>query len=176
MVEKLFNRYLRNASDLWSFIHSDKYYDDWSFKAYLIDRHVLQPVIDRIIHPLVSMHSSMRWEVQILAGLHNPCIPIECCSTVWENSSSSRRIVFNDSIAACVDSRFGFQAERFLFKLAPTYLMNVPLVSMINRADGGWNAEKEAVSKRQKQYINDFISVQTPLPPFVSIGCNKLLD
>jgi hypothetical protein len=41
-------RFRRNNSDLWSVHNSDKVYDSWAVKAYLIDREVLRPVIDKI--------------------------------------------------------------------------------------------------------------------------------
>jgi hypothetical protein len=143
---------------------------------YLIDRFVMKPIIDRIV---VFNSSQNALVFKIIAGLQNPCIPAECCIQL-KNSSSD--VLFN-GISPCIDSKFGFQAERYLFKLAPTFVLNLPIVSCnlsnimseLRKDNEYFDSDKISAVKRLKSYINDLIVLQTPLPSFIKIGCNKLL-
>lgn len=183
-MERLFSRYLRNHSDLFSHSNTDRFYDEWAAKAYLIDREVLRPIVDGLLRPLVVRVAAGRggaataMEAKVVAGLRSPCLPAQCCSGG----------AFNES-APCIDSRFGFQAERFLFKLVPTYLLNPALVAIANpnpneKGQGqgqGINesdpeeAARMAARRRQRQFLNAFIAGEVPLPSFARIGCRTPL-
>lgn len=172
-MEKYFGRYIRNNSELWTSSHSDKFYDAWASKAYLIDREVLRPVLGRIGR-LLQGHQRNIFDFKILAGLHNPCVPSACCSNVEVITNTTKHTyqMFNDT-PPCIDSRYGFQVERYLFKLVPTYILNIPLFT--SELSAGADTNQVSALKRQKLYMNDLITGQTPLPPFVQVGCNKLV-
>ena len=174
ILDRHFSRYLRNASDLWSHSNVDKFYDEWAAKAYIIDRRRMRAIIDQITRrdkPLGDSDGDAM-DVKVIAGLHNPCIPSQCCPNL--NDSSVRTAFI--ATAPCVDSRFGFQAERFIFNTAPTYILNIPLVTLSLKASNSTSPEQRSALSRQKQIVNDLITAQAPLPYFAKFGCNKLVD
>jgi hypothetical protein len=215
-----------NNTYLWADDKSDKLYDQYAAKAYIINKNRLKAVLQHIVtdiellrDPQLGAESAI--DFKVLAGLHNPCIPRECCgdSDASELSTSFTSFVtLNKSDATlksseggfkpvppCVDSRKGFQAERFLFKLAPTYILTVPLIiskESLNMFNGLFSAKAAAayaatnnsatslpnnvalpffsemlsVSRRHIAIMNDFVSERTKLPRFATIGCNKFLE
>ena len=78
----------------------------------------------------------------------------------------------------------GYQAERFIYHLAPTYTLNVPVVLsqyLLKKANNfhGHNelidTDKLAFTLR-KRHINEVIEREkVTLPPFMNVGCNKLV-
>ena len=95
-------------------------------------------------------------------------------------------------MSPCIDSRKGFQAERFLFRMGlPTYVMAVPLV--VNRryvnmssSNGVASAEERDIvdtsvrdlwlaGRKQVQFINELLSEKVSLPSFAKIGCSDFL-
>ena len=151
----------------------DKFYDEWAAKVYIIDRRRMRSVIDQQITRRDRPGDAM--DVKVTAGLHNPCIPSQCCPNLNDSSSGVVRTAFV-ATAPCVDSRFGFQAERFLFNAVPTYILNIPLVTLSLKASNSTSPEKRSALSRQKQIVNDLITAQAPLPYFAKFGCNKLID
>jgi hypothetical protein len=171
LLDRHLSRYLRNASELWSHSNVDKFYDEWAAKAYIIDRRRMRSIIDQITRRDKPGDAT---DLKVIAGLHNPCIPSQCCPTLNDSSGVVRTAFI--ATAPCVDSRFGFQAERFIFNIAPTYILNVPLVTLSLKASNSTSPEKRSALSRQKQIVNDLITAQAPLPYFAKFGCNKLID
>ena len=172
LLDRHLSRYLRNVSELWSHSNVDKFYDEWAAKVYIIDRRRMRSVIDQITR---RDRPGDAMDVKVIAGLHNPCIPSQCCPNLNDSSSGVVRTAFV-ATAPCVDSRFGFQAERFLFNAVPTYILNIPLVTLSLKASNSTSPEKRSALSRQKQIVNDLITAQAPLPYFAKFGCNKLID
>ena len=167
---------------MWTRSHSDGYYDEWAVKAYVIHRGRMKAVIDRLLrlssHHINSSSSSIPGsgpllDVKVIAGLRNPCIPAQCCPTL--NDSIGLRTEFME-MPPCVESRFGFQPERFIPKLAPSYVLNVPLVSFNVSKMSNWSSDKIAMVNGQRKKMNDLITAQQPLPSFAKIGCSNLID
>lgn len=152
----------------------DKFYDDWAAKAYVIDRRKMKPIIDQMARHDSPGDTDTVVDLKVIAGLHNPCIPSQCCPTLNDSSGVLRTAFVPTS--PCVDSRFGFQSERFIFNTAPTYILNIPLVSLSLKALNTTSPEKRSALSRQKQIVNDLITAQAPLPYFAKFGCNKLID
>lgn len=175
LLDRHFGRYLRNSSDLWSHSNVDKFYDEWAAKAYVIDRRKMKPIIDQIVrHVSLGQGDTSTMDLKVIAGLHNPCIPLQCCPTLNDSSGVLRTTFVSTS--PCIDSRFGFQAERFIFNAAATYILNIPLVSLSVKALNTTSSEQRSALSRQKQIVNDLITAQAPLPYFAKFGCNKLID
>eukprot|EP01034_Spumella_vulgaris_P034469 gene34469-42509_t len=189
-MERQWNKFVRDKSDLWSGSTTDKYYDGWATKAYLIDREVVRVALDALVRERVITKPSYRrvMDVKVLAGLVSPCAPLQCCvatnSTDPANmgTASAQYMKFSEG-GPCVLSKSGFQAERFLFHLVPTYVLNVPLVtSNLNgvhselRGEAALSASQWGSLKKQREYMNQFLSESVALPSFAKIGCNVLLD
>jgi hypothetical protein len=188
-MERQWIKFTRDRSDLWSGSTTDKYYDGWATKAYLIDRDVIRVVLDSLVRERVLARPSYRriLDVKVLAGLVTPCAPLQCCQTINSSDSTGSSDAthftrFNQS-GSCILSKSGFQAERFLFHLAPSYALNIPLVtSNLNglhselRGEAAMSVSQWASLKRQREYMNQFLSETVALPTFAKIGCNVLLD
>lgn len=186
LLERQWTKFQRNSSDLWSGSLSDKYYDSWATKAYLVDREVLRPVIDALLQDVVVSTPAQPYrrlqDVKVLAGLASPCLPLQCCNASSAESFSGSAVSgrFEDRLP-CVLSKTGFQSERFLFHLAPTYALNVPLftanlngLSSMLKGEA-LDASQWSALKRHREVINTFLEERLPLPSFATIGCSTLL-
>ncbi len=83
-----------------------------------------------------------------------------------------------------MNSRYGFQPERFIFRLAPTFSLHIPLVAVHSKTRRVSNlrghnvlSEEERISQAlRRRHINDLIQQErVVLPAFVKVGCNRLL-
>ena len=145
----------------------------WSTCAYLIDREVMKPIIDRIAY------AANGWvNLKIVAGIKRPCRPkfSECCS--YQNETMT--FAFSH-IPPCIWAAKGYQADSFIYALAKTYVLNVPLIT--NGAGGNMSTfHQEHVLQihqsafaRQRGYINELISKKYALPSFASVACTEQL-
>lgn len=201
LMERHWVKYVRNNTDYWSPLPTERFYDAWSTKAYIINRKVLKESLQRVMREvlievedpdtsrnqkklgpdLIKPEESVTkfqksLEFKVIAGLHNPCLPKECCKII-----TGKKLVFEEK-PPCIRSIMGFLAQRFLWKLAPTYVLNIPVVtSAVNGIDSVFQGEKVEqfqilALKRQKQYINDLISGQVNVPSFAKMSCNRAIS
>jgi hypothetical protein len=129
----------------------------WSTCAFLIDRVVMKPIVDRILSPITSVpstttlvtpnaaqHDRQKYSVRIIAGLKHPCTPVAspCCvlnfSTPEARNSPSGFI----TIPPCVFAPLGYQADSYIYAMAATsvpemqpngpaavYVLTIPLIT-----------------------------------------------
>lgn len=172
-MEGQWNKYLQNKH-LWadSFQHQAAAF--WSTCAYLIDREVMRPIIDKIAFPYRG------WiNLKLIAGIKKPCRPkvSECCS--FQNDTMTFKF---SHIPPCIWAAKGFQADSYIYAMAKTYVLSVPLIT--NGAGGNVStfhqdhviSIHQSAFARQRTYINELITKKHPLPPFASIACTEPLE
>eukprot|EP00128_Syssomonas_multiformis_P015332 Colp12_sorted_trinity150504_noHs@25346 len=116
-------KYVQNSANLWIKRHPVKYFDFWSTCAYLIDRVAMKPVIDAVVSEVNG------WvQLRVVAGISNPCVPKECCSAGAGEFSGNDNLHFVVK-PPCVWAPRGYQADHFLYAMAPTYMLAVPVIS-----------------------------------------------
>lgn len=145
----------------------------WSTCAYLINREVLKPVIDKII-----FEAKNTYQVRIIAGIRKPCRPkiSQCCRHIVGTYSYE----FLET-PPCFIAPKGFQADSFLYTLNRTYVLTTPLIT--NGAGGNQSTFHQdhvehihqSAFKRQRELINEMISGVVPLPAFVNKSCTSSL-
>lgn len=176
-MESSWNIFKRSAHKyLWIEKHYRQMAAFWSTCAYLIDRHVMKPVIDKIAY---KTRDSSEVHLKIVAGILKPCRPklTECCEPV------KKTYAYNFiQEAPCIAAPRGFQADSFIYALNKTYVLTVPLIT--NGVGGNQSTfhqehvemlHKTAFAK-QRHYVNRLIRRETPLPTFASVACKRLLD
>jgi hypothetical protein len=204
-IEKHFQRYVRNHSLLWIEDRTDRHYDAVAATAYVIHKARVGAVLQHMVRPINLLRDpkigpQRALDFKVLAGLHSPCIPLECCGTAAAaaaNGSTAASLSTSSTssfraMSPCVDSKKGFQAERFLFRMGlPTYVLTVPLV--VNRryinATANANANTTAAAavdpeqvalhnaaKMQIKCMNEFLIEKVALPAFASIGCVEYIN
>jgi hypothetical protein len=128
-------------------------------------------------------------DAKVVAGLLRPCLPALCCaSPAPQNGTGAKggggELRCLEGALPCVNSRYGFQPERFLFRLAPALSLHVPVAtvhSKTQRASNlrGHNAlseEEKTAQALRRRHVNDLLQQErVALPAFVKIGCNRLL-
>lgn len=168
-------RYVADNTKLWYRSENLKY---WSTCGYLIDREVLKPIVDAVAYEKDG------WQVfKVIAGINGPCAPKGCCvngsDTRWGYWGKDVQFVAD---SPCVFAGYGFQADSFLYAMAPTYMLSVPLI-----ANGkGGNASTfhqdhvellhRAAFKQQRQIINDMVRGHVPPPLFAKPAIKMSLN
>ena len=107
--------YVKNPQYLWTESHAYKYFDFWSTCAYLIDRYTMKPIVDAVINKTNGWFS-----LKIIAGINNPCVPLECCPPNTDSFIHK---------APCVWAPRGYQADSFLYAMTKTYMLSMPIIS-----------------------------------------------
>ena len=69
------------------------------------------------------------FEAKVIAGLTSPCIPHQCCVSSSSISSSGSSSVSFSYTSPCVEVTAGFLAQKYLWKLAPSYALHIPIVT-----------------------------------------------
>lgn len=145
----------------------------WSTCAYLINREILRPIIDKVIYQVKqAVH------VRIIAGIRKPCRPklSYCCRNI--PGTYSYEFIEHPP---CFIAPKGFQADSFLYTLNRTYVLTTPLIT--NGAGGNQStfhqdhveSIHQSAFRQQRALINDMINDVVPLPPFVNKGCTSSL-
>jgi GR25 family glycosyltransferase involved in LPS biosynthesis len=100
----------------------------WSTCAYLINKQVIKPSLDGI---LTTRNNGID-DVKIIAGVVSPCIPKHspCC---LNNTGDGKRTVYSKQ-SPCIWSPKGYQADAYLYAMAKTYVLTVPII--VNGAGG----------------------------------------
>lgn len=172
-MEGQWHRYI-NGKHLWadSFQHQAAAF--WSTCAYLIDREVMRPIIDKIAY------KEKGWiNLKIVAGIKRPCRPkvSECCS--FQNDTQTFKF---SHIPPCIWAAKGFQADSYIYAMAKTYVLTVPLIT--NGAGGNMStfhqdhviSIHQSAFARQRSYINELILKKHALPSFASLACTVPLE
>ena len=166
-----FNEYI-NKKRLW---HRSENLVFWSTCGYLIDREVMKPIIDKIVFERNG------WQYyNVIAGISGPCAPAECCV----NGTDTRWGYYGKFVrnSPCTEAAHGYQADSYLYSLANTYMLGVPLIS---NGKGGNSSTfhqdhvellHRAAFKRQRQIINEMLSGKVAPPPFMRPACNHELN
>jgi len=164
--------YLKNKDRLWYLSENLMY---WSTCGYLIDRVVMKPIVDQLVY-----HKDGWQHFKVIAGISGPCAPPECCS----NGTESRWGYYGkfDKKAPCVLASFGFQADSFLYSLAPTYMLGIPLIANGKGGDASTfhqdhvESLHRAAFRKQRQIINELLLGKVSLPSFAKPACQLALN
>lgn len=183
-AERMWRRYERSQGDLWSSTH-EKLFDSWATKAYLIDCEVLAPVIKEVMKRVSYAASAVStavplqiFDVKVIGGLKSPCIPATCCNFSSSGGVSHPTFI---NMAPCFESTAGFLAQKLLFRLAPTYVLHIPLFTAnLNGIASVMHQQRldpsdMASLRKQKDYIQDLVANPRKLPPFVRL-CNSTVS
>lgn len=171
-VNKMWWKYnsnlLAKSSENYTWVHAQQHvpaHNVWASSAYIIDRVVMKPIIDKIIAK--KENSS---EFKIIAGIIKPCAPSECCTNSEE---------FNNP--PCFKSK-GFHSGSFLYSIAPAYTLQIPIfVNGYNNTFSNFNMARIDTSHKkgfimQRNVINDIAMPYNSKPNFVLHVCNKPLE
>lgn len=159
--------YVKDKQNLWTERSAKRFSDFWSTCAYMIDRVLMKPVVDKVIFNVNGWTG-----FNVIAGITSPCVPRECCV----NSTN----VFNPS-PPCVYAPRGYQADSYLYSMAKTYMMNIPLIA--NGLGGNQSTFHQdhvdmihrGAFRRQRQYVNEMLTGKTGLPAFAKPACKPLV-
>lgn len=165
-------RYVKSGH-LWADSFQHQAASFWSTCAYLIHRERLKPIIDQIAY------EANGWvNLKIVAGIKRPCRPkiSECCS--FQNDTMT--FAFSH-IPPCIWAAKGFQADSYIYAIAKTYVLSVPLIT--NGAGGNVStfhqdhviSIHQSAFARQRTYINELIVKKHPLPAFATLACTEPL-
>jgi GR25 family glycosyltransferase involved in LPS biosynthesis len=164
--------------------------DFWCAGAYIINKEVFKPIIDRIVRKITSNG----WTAMSIIAAY-PCKPDFCCAEVdpdfpWNEASANKRQVFyhgwhydNRSIPfgrlrtnpACMFAPKGYQADHFVFEIARphAYTLSVPLIGGAGKAGTNSTLHQEHV-QWHKIAFDSIVDMQkeiydgkVALPPFV---------
>jgi GR25 family glycosyltransferase involved in LPS biosynthesis len=159
--------YVKDPSAIWIQRHPMKFFDYWSTCAYLIDRLTMKEIVDS-----VAYHRDGWLNFKIIAGINNPCVPASCCP------------VGNDQFEAvppCVWAPRGFQADSFLYAMAKTYMLTVPLITNGAGTDKSTFHQSHVsllhsqAFSQQRGFINQMLKGEVAMPPHVKKdGCKEL--
>jgi GR25 family glycosyltransferase involved in LPS biosynthesis len=175
-MQATWDKYVQNSNYLWIRRHPVKYFDFWSTCAYLIDRVAMRPVVDKVISEVNG------WvQFKVIAGINNPCVPRECCQQGPGALSGGDNLHFVVD-PPCVWAPRGYQADHFLYAMAPTYMLSVPIIS--NGLGGNEStfhqSHVEMFHKKSFQrlrgYVNDMLTNKVAPPPFMKPACNQVMD
>lgn len=175
-MQSTWEKYVSNNNNLWIKRHPVKYFDFWSTCAYLIDRVAMKPVIDAVVTEVNG------WvQLKVIAGISNPCVPKECCATGTGEFSGNDNLHFVVK-PPCVWAPRGYQADHFLYAMAPTYMLAVPVIS--NGLGGNTSTfhqnHVEMFHKKSFQkmrgYINEMLTSKVSPPAFMRPACTKSMD
>lgn len=162
-------QYLKNGHNVWV-ARQVNTFDFWSTCAYLIDRVKMKEVIDSVVK-----QQNGWYELKIIAGINNPCVPAECCV----NGSSYENFIHKPP---CVWAPRGYQADSFLYAMAKTYGMAIPVIS---NGQGGNQSTfhqdhvelfHKRAFKKQREIINEMLSGNVTHPSYMKPACTELLD
>jgi GR25 family glycosyltransferase involved in LPS biosynthesis len=145
----------------------------WSTCAYLINRDVMRPVIEKVIYSKAN-----KVHLKIIAGIEKPCRPkfTSCCKHI----PGTQSFAFQHE-SPCFWAPKGFQADSFLYAMNKTYVLTIPLIT---NGQGGNESTfhqdhvesiHHSAFQRQRKYINSLIRGQFPLPSFVTLACRNQL-
>jgi GR25 family glycosyltransferase involved in LPS biosynthesis len=162
--------YVKNPAQLWVQRHPMKFFDYWSTCAYLIDRFTMRGVIDSVAY---KRPGDKLLNFKIIAGINNPCVPADCCP------AGNDEFV---GVPPCVWAPRGFQADSFLYAMAKTYMLTVPLITNgAGTSQSTFHQSHVSLLHRkafaqQRSFVNEMLEGKVALPPHVGkAGCSKLV-
>lgn len=198
-MAQTWNIYKKDPNNLWYERGAKKFFDFWSTCAYLIDRVAMKPVIDAIVKDINGWTS-----FNIIAGMNmNPCVPAACCVNgtdyanfihkapcVWAprgyqagissiNDQNVHLFAFFSFNLNVVFNHY-FYSDSFLYAMAKTYMLNIPLIA--NGIGGNQSTFHQdhvesvhrSAFRRQRQYVNEMLTGKVALPPFAKPACKPL--
>jgi hypothetical protein len=134
----------------------------------------MKPIIDSIvqIHLFDNIYKNIL-SFKVIAGINNPCVPLSCCSNNTDNFIHQ---------PPCVWAPRGYQADSFLYAMATTYMLTVPLITngvggnkSTFHQDHVENFHRKSF-RRQRVYINKMLSGEVKPPFFATPSCKSLID
>ena len=158
----LLKEYKKDNTRLWWLRVEQDY---WCAGAYLINKHILKPIIDTIFQNLEN-----EWiGIAIIAGYTNPCYPSHCC-----NQNTPRGLLN----LPCIKAPRGYQSDHFIFNLAigKTYMITLPLITTANSGNlSTLHQDHVAIHHgafhRINNCIQDIIDNKIPIPLFINKKC-----
>jgi GR25 family glycosyltransferase involved in LPS biosynthesis len=167
-MQQTWKRYLGDSTYLWAEKQAKKYFDYWSTCAYLIDRVVMKPVIDKVLR----LEPNGWLDLKIIAGINSPCVPKECCTPGTDNFVLK---------PPCVWAPRGYQADSYLYAMTTTYVITIPIIA--NGLGGNQSTFHQdhvemlhrKAFRRQREYVN-LLYKQVQPPAFMKPACSELLD
>jgi GR25 family glycosyltransferase involved in LPS biosynthesis len=168
-MDSYWRQYMKNSKNIW-ITRQVNTFDFWSTCAYLIDRVKMKEVIDSVI----------RWqngwyELRIVAGISNPCVPSECCV----NGSAYDNFIQKPP---CIWAPRGYQADSYLYAMTKTYGMSIPIIS---NGQGGNQSTfhqdhvelfHKRAFRKQREIINELLAGKVKYPSYMKPACSELLD
>ena len=169
-VLNLWRVYLRHNTTWVKRKENDDY---WCAGAYIINKALLKPYIDRIIAPIEGPSTTVgnSWVgVHLIAGYERPvCTPSMCC----ENNKQ-----FNLTNPPCVRSPRGYASDNFIYSIiyGNSYMLTVPIVTggvFGNRSTLHQDHVSFHVSafNRINTLVNEMKDGTSPLPSFLNKNC-----
>jgi GR25 family glycosyltransferase involved in LPS biosynthesis len=171
-MESQWMRFVKKG-ELWAESYQRQPASFWSTCAYLIDREVMKPIIDKIAY------KKNGWiNLKIVAGIKTPCRPkvSECCS--FQNDTMTFKF---SHIPPCIWAAKGYQADSFIYALTKTYVLTVPLITNGENSNRSTFHQEhvqqihKSAFARQRSYINELIAQKYALPNFATKACNTPL-
>lgn len=156
----------------------------WASSAYIIDRVVMKPIIDKIVN---KFKSGNLLDFKIIATVIHPCAPAECCCTQQEVANNTVygqlkcSYLLEIKPAPCFKAR-GFHSSSYLYSIAPSYTLQVPIfVNGYNNTFSNFNMARLDTSHKkgfimQRNVINDIAMPYNSKPKFILHVCNKPLE
>lgn len=165
-MERTMTAFARGG-DLWN-PRTLKQFDFWSTCAYLIDRVAMKPVIDAVLQQERGW-----WAFRVIAGITSPCVPRACCG------NTSNTFIHSPP---CVFAPQGYQADSFLYAMAPSLMLSVPVIA--NGLGGNQSTFHQdhvemlhrTAFRQQRVFINSLLKEEVRPPPFMKPACDDLLD
>ena len=158
----------------------------WASSAYIIDRVVMKPIIDKIMN---KYKKGNLLDFKIIAGIIHPCAPSECCCTDKDLQQDTPTVagqfkcthLLEIKPPPCFKSR-GFHSSSFLYSIAPSYTLQIPIfVNGYNNTFSNFNMARIDTSHKkgfimQRNVINDIAMPYNSKPNFILHVCNKPLE
>ena len=175
-MQATWEKYVMSNNYLWVRRHPMKFHDFWSTCAYLIDRVTMKPIIDAVVTEVNG------WvQFKVIAGINNPCVPRECCLPGQSGLTGSDNLQFIVK-PPCVWAPRGYQADHYLYAMAPTYMLSVPIIS--NGLGGNEStfhqSHVEMFHRKSFQklrgYVNEMLTNKVTPPGFMKPACNTMMD
>lgn len=158
-IDKYWNSYLHNNSILWP-RNADRNYDEMGPKLYIVDTVKIANRINAMVHRMAFNKTASLYDFKVIGGIKSPCLPQGCCT----NGSFV-------SAGACIVGNAGYQAERLLWRLGPTYTLTVPLFTAQMNDNHLKSPQMVKLFGNHRKIMNLMINGRAPMPAFVQSLC-----
>jgi GR25 family glycosyltransferase involved in LPS biosynthesis len=166
-------RHIRGKYRLWMNYPKGNPAESKPWKTYLIDKQLMQPIIDQIIKEI----EDNVYQMKIVAGIAASCVPKSICDDK------------KDGKLAVVESAQGLAYDVFLPALAETLQSTVPLFKSYksailykiesslppNNTDTSYIMDTHRLLVRQNEFIASILESKHPKLPYASTACKEYL-